>query len=117
MAKYTFKCDKCNKTQQLYVGSSDFEVKCECGLTMKRMMPVITAPTSYEDPDGQSGRKWLDDHDSILKSRKEHYYWSVEVPRFVASGVYSIETMLDNGWISLSDDGKIIINTKPPSQR
>ena len=117
MAKYTFRCEKCNKTQQLHVGFSVSTFECDCGSTMNRQMPTISKSTVYETADKQSNRKWLEDHEQILKSRKEKYFWSVEVPRMVASGVYTVETMVENGWISLDDNNKIIVNTKPVSQR
>ena len=117
MAKYTFRCTECNEAQQMYVGPSVLERPCSCGGVMHRQMPTLSQTTAYEPPDKESGRKWLPDHEAVLRSRKEQYYWSVEVPRMVASGTYSVETMLENDWITLSDDGKVVVNTKPPSQR
>jgi hypothetical protein len=73
--------------------------------------------TTYEDPDGQSGRKWLPDHNNVITERKRKYYYEVEVPRMVASGQYSVETMLGENWIWLDDDGKIHVHTKPPEMR
>ena len=117
MAKFTFKCIRCGKAQQLYVGHNTLTVKCSCGESMERLMPNISRSSTFEQPDKESGKQWLEDQPDIIKARKEKFYWGVEVPRFVASGTYSVETMLSNGWISLSDDGKIVVNTKPPSQR
>ena len=90
----------------------------KCGGSTKRKMPTMNGPaTSYEDPDGQSGRKWLDGQADILKHRKDKYFYEVEVPRMVASGTYSVETMLENEWIFLNDDGSIGVHTKPPYMR
>ena len=117
MAKYTFKCQSCGKAQQRYVGPKIFTQSCSCGATMVRQLPSVLPPSSFESPDKESGRQWLEDQEQILRARKEKYYWEVEVPRLVASGTYSVETMLQNGWIYLSDDGAVHVNTKPPSQR
>lgn len=117
MAKFTFKCNKCGKAQQRYVGLRLLELPCECGSTMQRQLPQTSHSTTYEKPDKESGRKWIEDQPEILKARKEKFFWEVEVPRLVASGTYTIETMVENGWISISDDGKIVVNTKPVSQR
>jgi len=117
MAKYTFICDKCHVTQQMYVGSSLLEKECQCGGTLHRQLPKLSQSTSYEKPDKDSACRWIDDQPAVIQSRKEQFYWSVEVPRMVNSGTFSIETMLDNGWITVSEEGNMIINTKPPSQR
>lgn len=84
---------------------------------MKKQMPKLSNTTSTEIADKHSGKKWLEDQQEILKARKEKFFWEVEVPRFVESGIYSIETMLQNGWISVSEEGVMTVNTKPPSQR
>lgn len=117
MAKRTFKCPKCERVHQT-VGPRSLSVVCpECGADMIQQMPQTSKPTAYESSDKSANRQWLDDHASILKNRKETHFWSVEVPRMVASGVYSIETMLQNGWIWIDDAGKMNVHTKPPSQR
>jgi len=80
-------------------------------------MPSISKPTVHEAPDKQSGRQWLDDHEAVMRERKENYYWSVEVPRMVASGVYSVETILQNGWAWIDDAGHMHVYDKPPNRR
>lgn len=117
MAKYSFKCKTCGKAQQRYVGPRLLELPCDCGSVMVRQMPKTSHSTTYEKPDKDSGSKWIEDQPNVLQARKEKYFWEVEVPRLVASGIYSAETMIQNGWVSISDDGKITVNIKPPSQR
>lgn len=117
MAKYTFYCEACGKAQQKYVGFAVLEMDCPCGAKMYRQLPQILPPTVHEMPDKDSGKQWIDDQPGVLRARKEKYFWEVEVPRMVASGVYTIETMLENGWVTLDDNNHLVINTKPPSQR
>jgi len=52
-----------------------------------------------------------------MHNRSDNYFWSVEVPRLVNTGTYSIETMIENDWISVDDKGNIQINTRPPKKR
>ena len=84
---------------------------------MAQAMPRVSKTTVKETSDKRMNRKWLDDHKETMKARKERYFYEVEVPRLVASGVYSIETMLQNNWIFFDDSGKMHVHTKPPSQR
>ena len=117
MPKYTFTCNKCNKTQQKIVGSNVLEITCSCGCNMSRNMPNIAKSTTLDVFDKDTGKKTIENQKEILRERKEKYFYEVEVPRLVSSGVYSIQTMLENGWVSIDDNGQIVINTKPPSKR
>lgn len=117
MAKYTFLCDTCSLVRQVYGNSDLLTTVCTCGSNMTRQIPTISKPTSYERPDKLSSVRYIDNHQEEIKARKEQHYWEVEVPRFVASGVYTMETMLENGWVSIDDSGKMTTNTKPPQQR
>ena len=118
MPKYRFVCEKCGRAIQQYVSPKTVSVVCECGHDMDRQMPTMNGPTTvHEVSDKRMGYKWLDDHQNVIQDRKLHYFWAVEVPRMVASGIYSVETMLENGWISVDDSNQVHINTKPVNTR
>lgn len=119
MAKYTFICETCGEVKEQFASPQTVSGTCKkCGGITNRSLPVMNGPaTVFEDPDGQSGRKWLDDHSKIIETRKRKYYFEVEVPRMVASGVYTVQTMLELGWITLDDSGHIHVNTTPPEMR
>jgi NMD protein affecting ribosome stability and mRNA decay len=120
MPRYHFVCPKCGLEEQNTVPSHIKEVACErCHpeeVWMRRLPPRVSKPTVKEFVDKRA-KSAMEDQTAILKQRKEDYFWSVEVPRMVASGVYSVETMLENGWISVGDDGKMVVHTKPVGNR
>jgi hypothetical protein len=119
VAKYTFVCEICGEVNEKFASPQTVSGTCKgCGGNTKRQLPVMNGPvTVYENPDGQSGRKWLPDQSDIINIRKRKYYFEVEVPRMVASGTYSVETMLNEGWIWLDDNGSIHVHTTPPEMR
>jgi len=85
---------------------------------MHKQFPTLNGPANVREViDKHTGITWIDDQQQMVKDRKDNYYWSVEVPRFVASGVYSLETMLENSWIRVDDAGKIHVNNVPPNKR
>ena len=85
---------------------------------MARQMPTLNGPTTvHEVPDKRSGAKWLDDHERMIQDRKLKYFWEVEVPRMVASGTYTMETLLENGWVWFDDNKQMHIHTKPVHMR
>ena len=103
----------------MYVPSLIKEVECKtCSSTMCRQMPTLNGPANVREVvDKNTGITWTDGQQDMVKDRKDEYYWTVEVPRFVNSGTYSLETMLENQWIYVDDAGKIHTNNKPPSKR
>lgn len=117
MAKYTYYCTTCNKEEHKIVTDRHRTIQCSCGTTMSRMMPRLSPSTTEEIVNTHTNQAHIKDQGTIVKARRDEYYWSVEVPRLVNSGVYSIDTMLENGWITLGDDKQIVINTKPPHRR
>jgi hypothetical protein len=113
MPKYTFSCFKCGKLIQKYVSASQRFNECECGQVVERNMPTISGTKTTETVDKLLNRKHVDNQVGALKERKLDYYWEVEVPRMVDSGIYSIETMLEQGWIFYNEKGELTTRTKP----
>ena len=118
MARYTFWCEYCGATEQVYVPSSCFQRTCsKCNQEMARQIPKVSKPTVHEITDKRMGKKLIENNQEEIRIRKEHFFWEVEVPRLVQSGVYTMETMVANQWITMLDDKTFTVNTKPPSQR
>jgi hypothetical protein len=85
---------------------------------MARNHPTLNGPSNVtEVVDKYTGIKQRTDQSLDIKQRKDEYYWTVEVPRLVNSGTYSVETMLENGWIIIDDNHQIKIQNKPPHKR
>lgn len=118
MPKYTFKCNECKSEEQLFTSVKRVCTPCKkCNGSMERLMPVLSGPAQVKETvDKLLGRKWIDNQQEIIKSRKDDYFWSVEVPRLVQSGTYSVETMLENNWIYYDDKGMMQTRTKPPTR-
>ncbi len=83
---------------------------------MDRALPNIKAPQVTENVDKHFGKSWKQDQKELLKERKADYFWSVEVPRLVNSGIYSLETMLENQWVYYDEKGNLCTRTKPPEK-
>lgn len=82
---------------------------------MKRLMPKIDGQTEVRElVDPYLNKTHSKDQESVLKERKEQYYWEIEVPRLVEK--YSLETCLEQKWLVYNDKGELVIN-KPPSKR
>jgi len=123
MPKYTFKCPECNKTEQQYVPREIKEISCcncapEKESWMKRQLPTLSGnPDITEVVDDYTGKTAKQDQGTMIKERHAKFYWSVEVPRLVNSGVYGVDTMLEQGWVWFDDNHKMHINDKPPNER
>jgi len=119
MPKYTFKCHNCGRERQEIVSISTTEITCgDCDSGMLRQMPTLNGPSEVRETVNEyTGTTWRKDQKEILNERQQNYLWEVEIPRKVASGVYSTETMLEMGWVYIDDDGKIQPHTKPPHAR
>lgn len=116
MPKYLFTCDKCNKTTHKYVPVSVEEQACDiCSSVMKREMPRIDSPSEVREViDPYTNKTWVQDQAEVLKQRKDQHFWDVEVPRLVET--MSIETCLENGWLTYNEKGELVIG-KAPSKR
>jgi hypothetical protein len=118
MAKYTFQCKECKEQKIVYTSTSTKEVDCDCGGSMKRMLPKLNGPADVtETVDNYTGIVWKDGQKDLVQQRKQEYFWKHQVPRLVNSGTYSVETMLENGWITINEKGDFVINDKPPFKR
>lgn len=117
MPKYTFMCHSCGTSVQKYVSASKQSIVCKsCGSDVSRQMPNLSGPAEVREVvNPHTNTKWKKDQKEMVEERKEDYYWSVEVPRFVQT--YSLETCLEQGWCYIDDEGKVQIHTKPPHKR
>jgi len=116
MPQYTFKCPQGHEFSQ-FVASTIREVKCKvCEEDAKRLLPKLAKHSEVlESMDSFTGKQYRTDAKSMIQERNQNHYWSVEVPRLVASGEYPLETMLSNQWVYYSDKGELEIRTKPPN--
>jgi hypothetical protein len=119
MPKYTFVCSECGASDQRYVPKLVKEIECSiCSKLAIRQLPTLNGPSSVTEViDKYTGITHRRDQKEEVTARKEEYFWTVEVPRFVASGTYSLETMLENGWVWVDDNLQVHIHNKPPHRR
>lgn len=117
MPKYTFICEKCDTLVQKYTSRDKKAIKCKCGGSLQRQLPRPNKADVEETIDKYMGTKQRPDQREVVQQRRDEYYWTIEVPRLVNSGTYSVETMLEMGWIYLDEKNQIQINTSPPHKR
>lgn len=111
MAKYRFQCEKCGTIASCYASVSTETVNCGAchdGIA-KRLFPNIGSKKVTETVDPFLNVRQEEDHKKQLEDRRLEYFWEVEVPRFVASGTYSMETMLAEGWLVYNEKGELVI--------
>lgn len=117
MAKYRFQCEKCSTIVERYVSVSTEAVSCkECGVDAKRLFPNIGSKQVTELIDPFLNIRHEEDHKKQLENRRSAHFWQTEVPRFVESGIYSIETMLSEGWLVYNEKGELVIGKSPQKQ-
>lgn len=118
MPKYRFVCPHCNEEDLAMVGRDIKSIDCSCcGTAMDRKMPNLNSSEVTETVDKYVGKRLPTNNKDLIEQRRQEYYWKYEVPNLVRSGVYSLETMLENQWVIVTDDGKIEIQDKPPHRR
>ena len=119
MPKYTFVCPKCSNSKTQLVSVTTETLPCDkCNELMPRQMPTLNGPSEVRETiNSYTGTTWRKDQKEILAARQENYLWTVDIPRKVASGTYTVATMLEQGWIYIDDDGKVQTYTKPPHKR
>jgi len=117
MPKYSFLCSICDQVYQERVSSSIINIKCPtCNQICNRQMPIISKVRTTETVDKFLNKKHLVDQNETIKERKADYYWQVEVPKMVNSGTYTIETMLEQGWVYYDEKNRLVTRTKPPQK-
>jgi hypothetical protein len=85
---------------------------------MERLLPKLNGGSSVSEVVNKyTGQTQKQDQSIMVKERQAKYYWSVEVPRMVASGTYGVDTMLEQGWIWFDDKKQMRVHTKPPHER
>lgn len=117
MSKFTFKCE-CGKIKQIVCSHHQKMIECECGKIMVRQLPISNSKSTVKETvDPYTNQQQIPDQKEHLKERHDKYFYEVEVPRLVASGVYCLETILRNGWGYLDDNDQLVLYNKPPSER
>jgi hypothetical protein len=117
MPKYTFKCDSCESLEQKIADISTNKITCyNCGKESIRQMPNLKGIKTTEVVDKYTNQKHTADHKEKLTERKLDYYWSVEVPKLVNSGIYELGTMLQQGWVYYDEKNNLVTRTKPPQK-
>ena len=117
MPVYVYICKNCSNEEKIFASVKCKILPCKvCKEYMSRKMPVLSGHVQVSEIiDKYTNKKWKQDQEEILSDRKAEYFWRVEVPRMVNSGTYSIETMLENGWIYFDDKEQVHVRTKPPT--
>lgn len=114
MAKYRFQCEKCSTIFERYASANTEALPCkECKANAKRLFPTIGSQQTTEIIDPFLNVRQGEDHRKQLENRRSEYFWGVEVPRFVESGIYSTETMLTEGWLVYNEKGDLVIGKGP----
>jgi hypothetical protein len=117
MAKYTFLCKKCGLSTQRFAHSDVCTLPCECeGGEMIRQMPKLAGIKTTEVVDKYTNKKHVADQKQVLQERKLDYYWEKLVPEMVNSGTYTLETMLEKGWVYYDEKKNLVTRTKPPQK-
>lgn len=117
MPKYTFACPKCESLEQKITDISTNNIKCHvCGSDMVRQMPILKGLKTTEVIDKYTNKKHTVDQKEKLTERKLDYYWAIEVPKLVNSGIYELGTMLQQGWVYYNEKGELVTRTKPPQK-
>jgi len=117
MPKYTFQCDRCKKSVQLYCQLHSKALCNDCNIDMTMRMPLISVPEVRETIDKNTNSQWKQNQTEILRERKADYFWEVEVPRLVNSGIYSLETMLENQWVFYDEKNNLQTRNTPPQKQ
>lgn len=117
MPKYVFSCANCQISKTLFTSVSKVSTTCECGQQMERQLPKLGGEVQVSETiDKHRNISHKQDHNKIINDRKSTHYWTVEVPKMVASGTYSLETMLENGWVYYTERGELKTRNTPPEK-
>jgi hypothetical protein len=114
MAKYRYQCEDCSIVFERYTSVSIEALPCkECGAKAKRLFPNIGSKKVTETVDSFTNIRHEEDNRKNIENRRLEHFWSVEVPRFVQSGIYSTETMLAEGWIVYDEKQELVVAKGP----
>lgn len=116
MPKYTFTCPHCGLSQQKFANVNSKTTLCECGKEANREMPKLSGLKTTEVVDKYTNKKHIADQKQVLQERKLDFYWEKLVPEMVNSGTYSLETMLEKGWVYYDEKKNLVTRTKPPQK-
>lgn len=116
MPKYTFAC-QCGFSQQKITSINTKTMTCpDCGQDASRQMPQLSGQVEVRETVDEFGHTWKKDQTKLIEDRKREHYWKHEVPKMVESGIYELETMLENGWVYYDDKGHLHTRTTPPNK-
>ncbi len=106
MAKYTFKCPKCNIliTKILSYKKSKNPIYCKCGEQLILQLPKIAPPSVMETADKYRNVKHRQKQAQRLKKRAKDYFVENEMPELIAK--HGIKESKKMGWIK--KNGKIL---------
>jgi putative FmdB family regulatory protein len=117
MPKYVYECSSCHARLEKFANTTDKTTECpECSAQMNRQLPRLRGYKATEVLDKYTNKKHIVDQDEIVNERKQDYYWKHEVPKMVDSGTYTIETMLEQGWVYFNEKNELVTRTKPPGK-
>ncbi len=115
MPKYKFYCETCKIEVERYTSPKLERTECDmCMSPMERKLPGSGSQVVREVVDDFTNVRNTPDEKAQNKARKTEYFWEVEVPRLIQT--YSLETCLQEGWLTYNDKGELIVN-KSPSKR
>ena len=116
MSKYSYKCSNCDRIVQQYNSKRVQQIVCKsCGKTMLRQMPTIHETQVEETVNKMTNTRWKKDQKEMVQERKQDYYWKQVVPRLVET--HELQTILENEWGYIDDNGQLKIYDKPPHKR
>lgn len=84
---------------------------------MDRLLPRLGCKKTTETVDPYLNIRLEENNKQQVKERHNQHFWEVEVPRMVASGTYSTETMLEEGWLVYNDKGELELGKGPPQKK
>lgn len=115
MAKNRYICNQCSSEEFKYRNIDSYI--CSCGGNFLKQLPRLADHVQVnETVDKYRNVKHKQDQGTILEDRRLEHFWSKTVPEMVQSGVYSMETMLENGWVYYSEKGELVTRTSPPQK-
>ena len=116
MAKNRYKCNQCSNEEIKYTAIKEYA--CECGGCMNRQMPKLSGEAQVNEVvDKYRNIKHKSYQKKTIQDRKLVHYWKVKVPQMVNSGVYSLQTMIEMGWVYYNEKEELCTRTSPPAAK